>query len=104
MLGEANGCALQLATAAACSSMNAAALLLLAATAVKAIPQAAVDRPQVLASFESDKARAHAISARAPRVPVTQLPGCPHNPRLPCAVCVCVCVQTVLDGRRSMIP
>ena len=90
-------------TADACSSMNAAALLLLATTAVKAIPQAAVDRPQVLASFESDKARAHAISARAPRVrdihPMAMgagaaacMPCCPFNP--PCAVCVCA------DGAR----
>ena len=47
--------------------MNAAAAaLLLAATAANAVPQ--VGRQQVLASFESDKARAHAISARAPRV------------------------------------
>jgi hypothetical protein len=42
--------------------MNAAAALLLAATAVNAIPQ--VDKQQVLASFEADKARTahHLIS------------------------------------------
>ena len=82
--------------------MNAAALLLLATTAVKATPQAAVDSPQVLASFESDKARAHAIiSARAPRARDIN-PSClaahlTHRG-------LCVCMQTVLDGRRSMIP
>jgi hypothetical protein len=47
----------------------------------------------VLASFESDKARAHAISARAPRVRDTH-PSClaAHLTRRARCVCVCVCV------------
>jgi hypothetical protein len=77
------------ARTAACSSMNAAAaLFLFATTAVNAIPQAA--RQQVLASFESDKARArgrHLSAHRTAASATSQLSHCPVHPwRLPCAV------------------
>ena len=91
--------------------MNAAAAaLLLAATAANAVPQ--VGRQQVLASFESDKARArhHLIilncispcgcirGIRAASQACLSLR--PPTPWLPLAVGV----QTAPAGRRSMTP